>query len=160
MNNEHDYLIRLDYPLDRGKLIAAMHEAENYKTSYIDSRYNNIQLKNWQISHWSNNYVQQIMDDFEVLGSPRFYWLAANSCIPPHIDNETTCSINFILNDNPAPVNFSKFSFVYTQCLLNTSVIHWVRNNDTDRLLFKISIFNESYADLSKRIKYRAKLLS
>ena len=153
--NKEDYLIELDYQLDIKLILESASDAEKFKDSYIDPRYNSYKVKSWLISKFTNNYVQKILDDFEVNGSPRFYWLKANTVVPPHVDNDTKCSINFILSENAAPVNFDSQVFYYKQCLLNTSKTHWVKNGPIERLLFKISVFDESYDDLKKRIKFR-----
>lgn len=153
--NKEDYLIELDYKLDNKLILEAASDAEKFKDIYIDPRYNSYKVESWLISKFSNDYIQKILDDFEVKGSPRFYWLKANTVVPPHVDNDTKCSINFILSDNAAPVNFDNQVFYYKQCLLNTSRIHWVKNGPIERLLFKISVFDESYDDLRKRIKFR-----
>jgi hypothetical protein len=153
--NEEDYLIHLNYNLDYNLMLESAKNAEKTKACYVDPRYNSYKLNSWLISKFSNDYIEKILNDFEVDGYPRFYWLKANSVVPPHVDNDTKCSINFILSENPAPVNFNQHIFYYRQCLLNTSKIHWVKNGPTDRLLFKISIFDESFESLSKKIKFK-----
>jgi hypothetical protein len=153
--NRSDYLIDLNYPLNYELLKKSAQIASDNKIFYQDSRYNNRKLSNWLISKYSDDYITQIMKDFDIIGSPRFYWLDANTMIPPHIDNETTCSINFLLSDNLAAVNFESNQFYYRQCLLNTKKIHWVSNGNSQRILFKISVFNETYQQLASRIRYR-----
>jgi hypothetical protein len=46
--------------------------------------------------------------------------------------------------------------YVYTQVLLNTTLPHSVTNGATERILLKISIFDETYEQLSARISYKA----
>jgi hypothetical protein len=94
------------------------------------------------------------MEDFGVQGSPRFYWQEPNSILPMHVDNNTTCSINFVLTDNPSPVTVEDNDYVYEQAVLNTTKLHGVKTNGEERVLLKISIFDESYEDLIKRIPY------
>ncbi len=153
--NRSDCLIDLNYPLDYDLLKKAVDIASTKKKCYEDPRYNNRKLSNWLISKYSNDYIDKIITDFEITGSPRFYWLDPNTMIPPHIDNETTCSINFLLSDNLAAVSFGSTELYYRQCLLNTKKLHWVRNGNSPRILFKISVFNEPYEELASRIKYR-----
>lgn len=121
---------------------------------YTDSRYPDYALETWKILKHDSPLLDKIMEDFGVKGSPRYYWQDANSTLPMHTDNGTTCSINFVLTPNPAPVTIEEEDYVYTQCLLNTTKLHGVKTNDEDRILLKISIFDESFEDLTKRLPY------
>lgn len=152
---ENTHLVRLDYPLDKARLLQDSIEARKVSHPYQDPRFPEHEFNYWDISRFTSEYIEQIMADFEVKGKPRFYWLKANSVLPEHVDNGTTCSINFVLSDNPAPVTFGDKEYTYSMVLLNTSIPHSVTNGDTERLLFKISIMDESFEDLSKRIKYK-----
>lgn len=151
-----DPLIHLNYPLDINLLIA---EAEKAKTSASpygnDPRYPDQQHDQWLISRYTSEYIDQIMKDFEVQGRPRFYWLMPHASLPEHVDYNTQCSINFILTEDRAPVTFEGKDYSYKQALLNTTRTHSVKNGNTLRLLLKISIFDETFDVLSKRIKYK-----
>lgn len=148
-------LIHLNYPLDKERLIKDSIEAKKISQAHTDNRYPNENFDYWQKSFYTSDYIEQIMKDLEVTGKPRFYWLDPHKDIPEHVDNGTTCSINIILNDEAAPITFGDKDYYYTMVLLNTSIPHSVKNNNTERLLFKISIFDESYEDLANRIKYK-----
>lgn len=148
-------IILLNYPLDKTLLIR---EAEIFKElaeSYTDPRYPGKELDNWLIYRHSSDYSKKIMDDFEIEGKARFYWLSANTVLPEHVDNNTTCSINFVLSDDAAPVNIQGKDYFYKQALLNTTIPHSVRNGNAERILFKISIFDKSFKDIASRIKYK-----
>jgi len=147
----------LDYPLDVTKLLEIADQAKTKSISYKDPRYPNVNMDHWKIRKFNNSYIQQIIDDFEVDGNPRFYWLKANTYLPIHVDNGTTCSINFILSEDPSPVTFDNKDYWYSQALLNTSVPHSVWNKSSERILLKISIATESYEDLANRIKFKKK---
>lgn len=148
-------LIHLNYPLDRDRLLQDSIKAREHSLAHTDNRYPDVDFTYWQKSFYTSDYIEQIMRDLEVQGKPRFYYLEPNTVIPEHTDNGTTCSINIILNDSPAPITFGNTDYYYTMVLLNTSIPHSVKNNDTERILFKISIFDESYEDLANRIKYK-----
>ena len=94
------------------------------------------------------------MNDFGVVGKPRFYWLEPFAEIPEHIDNGTLCSLNFILSPDPAPIVIEDIEYTYKYVLLNTAVRHSVFNGPTERIMLKISIFDETFEDLAKRIPY------
>ena len=84
---------------------------------------------------------------------PRFYFLPKGVEIPEHVDNNTKCSINFLINSkNPAPVTVEGVDYYYKACLLNTQKMHSVKNNTEDRLLFKLSIFDDDFDTVKEKI--------
>ena len=111
----------------------------------------------WQIAkieEWS--YANKIISDlglteFDI--KPRFYWLGANTRLSPHTDNNTCCSINYIINDDYAPIVVDGQEFMYKSCLLNCQVTHMVPAYPLERKLFKLSIFDKSYGDVLNTIK-------
>lgn len=149
-------IVHLDYNLDKDLLLKEAESAKMNATSYSDDRYPNVILDNWLISRHSSEYLLKIMDDFGVQGKPRFYWLQPYSEIPEHVDNGTMCSINLILSDKPAPIIISGKKFVYKQALLNTTIPHSVLNGPEERVMLKISIFDETFEELANRISYKA----
>lgn len=133
-------------------LIEAEH-ARHQAKSYYDERLD-VPIDEWRIVKYNSPFVQKIMDDFEVNGKPRFYFQEPHFKLPVHIDFNTTCSINFVLTDNAAPVDFDGRQYYYKQALLNTAIPHSVQNGSEERILLKISIFDVSFEELAKRIKY------
>lgn len=99
-------------------------------------------------------FIEELKQMFNIDGRARFYNLSANSSIPMHIDRETLCSINIILDaEKPAPVKYgSGNKYFYKVALLNTSVMHAVDNNDEERFLFKFSIFDEDFETVKMKI--------
>lgn len=150
-----DPLIFLDYPLDKEKLLVEAIEAKQNSKPYTDSRYPDLYMEDWLIGHYNSEYITKIMNDFEVEGKPRYYWMKPHAVIPEHVDNGTQCSLNFVLTENASPVTIGGTEYYYDSILLNTTVPHSVTNNEHERIMLKISIFNESYTDLAKRIKYK-----
>lgn len=149
-----DPLIFLDYQLDKEKLLNEAKIARENSKPYTDSRYPDLIMDDWLIGHYNSEYITKIMQDFLVEGKPRYYWMKPYAVIPEHVDNGTQCSLNFVLTENAAPINIGSEEYYYTSILLNTTVPHSVTNNEHERIMLKISIFNESYEELSKRIKY------
>jgi hypothetical protein len=150
-----DPLIFLDYPLDKERLLKDAIEAKKNSKPYTDSRYPDLYMEDWLIGHYNSEYITRIMNDFNIEGKPRYYWMKPHAVIPEHVDNGTQCSLNFVLTDNASPITIDNREYYYTAILLNTTVPHSVINNEYERIMLKISIFNESYEDLAKRIKYR-----
>jgi hypothetical protein len=85
----------------------------------------------------------------------RFFKLDANKYLLPHVDNKTQCCINFILNDNPALITIQDIPYTYKQALINTRMSHSVRNGDTDRILFKISIFDVPFDEVKEIMEHQ-----
>jgi hypothetical protein len=147
-------ITHLNYPINKDRLLVLADSIKNVASPYTDPRYPDAVLDTWLILKYNDDYIEQIMDDFGVKGSPRFYWQEPNSVLPMHVDNNTTCSINFVLTDDPAPVTVEDVDYVYEQAVLDTTKLHGVNTNDEERILLKISIFDESYEDLVKRIPF------
>ena len=147
-------ITHLNYPLNLDRLLVLADNIKNTASPYTDPRYPDKVLDTWLILKYNDVYIDEIMKDFGVSGSPRFYWQEPNSTLPMHVDNNTTCSINFVLTENPAPVTIEGTDYIYEQAVLDTTKLHGVNTNNEDRILLKISIFDESYADLIKRIPF------
>ena len=147
-------LLHLDYSLDKLALWEIANGLRSQATNYIDPRINQT-IKNWIVIKHTSPYIEKIISDFGVGGSPRFYWLAPNSRLTTHVDNGTKCSINLILNDNPAPITILNTNMVYTQALLNTSLPHSVTNGPEERVLLKISIFDKTFDEVAACIRYK-----
>ena len=151
------YLTHLKYDFNEDIINELAEQLRNKAKPYKDSRFPNKAADHWHTLKFEHEYLQKIMNDFKINGSPRFYWQKPNSIISTHVDNGTQCSLNFVLSDNPAPVTFEdKHDFYYKQCLLNTSLPHSVKNGENERLLLKISVFDETYESLAERINYES----
>ena len=148
-------LTHLNYPVDTSVLLTSAARAKQDSKPYTDSRYPDLRLDTWHIGHYVDEYIRKIMKDFDVVGKPRFYWLEPFAEIPEHVDNDTQCSINLILTQDPAPIRIQGKEFYYTQALLDTTVPHAVVNGPKERIMLKISIFDQTYEMLRDRINYK-----
>jgi hypothetical protein len=148
-------LIHLNYKVDKKALLAEALANQNNAVAYTDNRYPDMKLDDWLIGHYNSQSIVKIMNDLEVTGKPRFYYLQPNAIIPEHKDNGTKCSINIILTEHAAPITFGDKDYYYDTILLNTTLPHSVTNNEHERIMLKISIFDESYESVAARIKYR-----
>ncbi len=146
------HLIPISYPLDEKKFIEAYSQYASKAEAYSDPRIET-PVEHWKILRFDPTRVQNILNDLNVEGSTSIYLLEKNKSLKPHKDYETQCSLNFILGDDePAPVIIEGREYFYKQCLLNTQRLHWVKNGNRDRLLFKISIFDMSFEEVAQRI--------
>ena len=110
------------------------------------------------LSEYCNEIKRMFMLPGRVDG--RFYRFGANITLPPHVDGSasrperTQCCLNFMLNNNTAGVTFhdkgKETSYTYRQALLDVSQMHSVKNNDIDRILFKISIFHVCFDEVKE----------
>jgi hypothetical protein len=102
-------------------------------------------------SKLSYDYAESLKRKYNILGKTNvsFYRLLANETLPWHIDTDTKCAINFILNGEAAPVIYEEGTYTYKQALIRTDINHKVINGDKDRILFKISIFDMDFDDVA-----------
>lgn len=149
-------LYHLNYPLDTKLFLMMAEEYKIHSKPYYDPRYD-ATIDFWKQYRVQNKVIEDLMFDLNIKGKPRFYWTEPNTTIPEHVDNKTTCSVNFILTNDPAPVTIEGTDYVYEQCLLNTSLKHSVKNGDEERILLKISIFDTPFEKVIEQIpeKYR-----
>jgi hypothetical protein len=145
-------LVHLKYDLDTNKLLEDAKNAKLTSKPYTDTRYPNQQKDDWHIGHYTSDNIQKIMLDFGIEGKPRFYWLEPYATIPEHVDNGTTCSLNFILSKDPAPITIEGVDYTYKQVLLDTTRMHSVTNGNTERVMLKISIFDKSFKEVASLI--------
>jgi len=95
------------------------------------------------------DYVNNICNDMGIVAKPRFYTLDPYTYLVPHIDYGTSCSINILLYDQQnAPVNVEGVEYKYNACVLNVTKEHSVRNGPLKRILFKLSIFDQTYEEI------------
>ena len=145
-------LTHLNYPID----LKYLNKKFNSST-FINLKYFSFSIKNLYISKINSDpYINMILKDLNLIGSPRFLKIQANTSLFPHIDNKTKCSINFLLDDYNDPIVFGLFlpykKFFYKSAIIDTTKFHSVRATNYDRKIFKISIFQESYLDICKKL--------
>lgn len=152
INNEE--ILVFDFAFDQEHLLDLWQQHKNQSKPYSDKRFNRFVMKNWRIvNDIKIDYADYLNQHFDIKGSPRFYILEANTSLMMHVDQDTTCALNFVLSDNAAPVRFgSGNSYFYKSALLNTGIKHAVDKTDSDRILFKLSIKDESFEDVKQKI--------
>lgn len=151
--NNHEILV-FDFDFDQSYLLEVWNEYKNNSVPYQDKRFNRFVMKNWRIVNELNlDYADYLNNYFDIKSSPKFYILDANTSLAMHVDQDTTCALNFVLSDNPAPVRFkSGNSYYYKTALLNTSIKHAVDKTQNDRILFKLSIKDEPFDSVKQKI--------
>lgn len=147
-----DGITHIKYDLNKEYLLKLAESLKTNSTPYVDPRYDNKPLQTWKILKLNDPYVDSIMRDFGIKGKARFYWQEANSLLPMHTDNGTSCSINFILSDDPAPVTIEGKDYYYEQAVLDTTRMHGVTTRSNERILLKISVFETPYEKFIERI--------
>lgn len=145
-------LYHIDLPIPDSILEQAKLE-EGYK-SYYDTK-NKHHINGWDQKHIDSGpayeYSKIIQDILELKDvRPRFYIQHTGMTIPMHKDRGTQCSFNFIL-EGTSPITFEYGEEYYQKAILNTQSMHAVYNTIDDRVLYKISIFDQSYDEVVKR---------
>ena len=124
---------------------------------------------------------KEFNNKYHINAEGRYYTLPPEYELTPHKDFGTKCAINFILKGSSPIVfhealteaaaegnnyrivhqqNSSLMNYkivhkqAYDQALLNLQELHSVPKSSTGRILLKFSIFDESYEEVLRKIKY------
>jgi len=141
----------INYPLDMQEAWAHANKLRPTATPYRDKRYN-VVLDNWLMARCHSLFIEQLVQDLGMEGDARYYWQQPNSYVPDHVDNNTKCGINFILSEEPAPITIQGVDYFYKQAVIDTTQMHSVRTGNQERVLLKISIYNNSYIEVVKKL--------
>ena len=152
MTNNEDILV-FDYDFNKLALLDFWNQNRDNSQPYSDKRFGKFVMNNWRIlKNIEIEYANILCEYFNIDADPKFYVLKANTALLPHIDQDTTCSINFLLSDGAAPVRFGNNEYYYTTALLNTTRKHSVDKYPTDRVLFKLSVKYEDFDIVKQKI--------
>jgi len=152
MINNEDILV-FDFDFDKSALLDFWNQNQDNTEPYTDRRFGKFVMNNWRIlKNIEIEYAKKLCEYFDIEADPKFYVLKANTQLLPHIDQDTTCSINFLLSDGAAPVRFTDSEYYYRTALLNTSRKHSVDKYPKDRILFKLSVKNEGFDIVKQKI--------
>ena len=115
--------------------------------------YKDTPIENLYISKLDNDpYIQSIFKEIGAEGSARFLMIPAKSKLFIHKDHNTLCSLNVILNDVLDPILFGESApfteYTYKQAILDTTQFHHVKTSTQDRIIFKLSFFNNTYTEI------------
>ena len=152
MINNEDILV-FDFDFDKSTLLDFWNQNQDNTQPYSDKRFGRFVMNNWRIlKDIELEYADAMCNHFDIDAIPKFYVLQANTILFPHIDQDTTCSINFLLSDGAAPVRFGENEYYYKTALLNTTRTHSVDKYPKDRILFKLSIKDEGFDIVKQKI--------
>jgi len=145
-------IIEFDFDFDKELLLTQASDMEGYEP-FVDPLNGDV-FDGWAIKRVNTGYAQELSDHFQKLFDlkdcrPRFYIQRPGFSLGFHKDRGTLCSFNFLLSDNLDVINFREFDCYYKTGLLNTQVEHAVLNVSSDRLLFKISVFDKTFEEIS-----------
>ena len=107
----------------------------------------------WLVSYHTSDYIENIMKDLNIKGSPRFYFQQPHFHLKPHRDYGTQCAVNFILNGT-TPINIEGKEYVYSQALVNVQKEHSIKTDNEERIMLKFSIKDKSFEEVLNNIKY------
>lgn len=146
-------IFKIDYEFDSKSLLEELMSQPD--ASYEDTTHGdvpNFRLIN-SVLDIATAEMERFCSHFKLpIGKPRYYKVDEDSVLLPHIDHNTKCSINHILNDDAAPIMFAGYGeFQYKTALLDTSQIHGVDNlKKPNRYLYKISFLNHDFREIVK----------
>jgi len=148
-----NHLIHFTYEYDHGRLLLEANDPNGYVKYCVSET--NYTIDGWHIKRCSNGYAMEINNHFKNLFNltdckPRFYIQEPGFDIGFHTDQNTLCSFNFVLSNDPDPISFTNFDVIYNQALLNTQVKHAVLKTKSKRILFKISVFDKSFEEIAR----------
>jgi hypothetical protein len=105
---------------------------------------------------WNTDVTKKIAKDFvEYYKIPykyivNFLYVEPNGFLPWHSDQENSMSaINCILTPDPVAIQFKEGQYIYDTALVDVASMHQVQNNNTPRILFRIT-FQENEATFNK----------
>lgn len=121
---------------------------DTYVDPISDSR-----VEGWLIRKVTSGYAMSLCKNFaDMIEStdcrPRFYILEPGHSIVFHKDRGTLCSLNIILSGSDDPISFRDFNISYKMALLNTQKEHAVISPSSQRILFKLSIFDKTFDEV------------
>ncbi len=154
---KNDNIFIFDYDFDRELLLKEYEKIKDKLEVYEDIYGVSAQ---WKVHRLEKcDYANYLCDLIGINCRPRFYVLEPSKLLGPHVDLNTLCSINILLNyTNPAPVSSEGNEYSYKQCVLNTQKMHHVMNTAEERILFKMSIFDYQYEDVCEKVKQALKI--
>ena len=148
-------LLHTTYPLDTKLCLALAEKARPLAFPYKLSAQHDWDVPEWLMAEFTSDYIEQIKSDIGLACESRFYFQEKNFYLPEHQDTGTTCSLNFVLSDDPAPVTINGIDYTYTQALMDTSQMHGVKNSASERILLKLSIIDMDFKQASKHLKLK-----
>lgn len=149
-------ITKTKYPINRQQLLLEANQSRvNNKPFMIDVKGAQVEwVAGWNISRTSSDCIYALMESIgvEKIAKPRFYYMKPYVALPLHVDVNTQCSFNFVLSDNPAPIQIEGVDYFYAQALLNTRRQHRVINASEERVMLKLSILDHSYEKVLQMI--------
>jgi hypothetical protein len=150
--NNKDILV-FDFDFNKSALLDFWKQNRDNTQPYSDKRFGRFVMNNWRIlNNIELEYADKLNKYFDIDTIPKFYVLKANTILFPHTDQDTTCSINFLLSEGAAPVRFGENEYYYRTALLNTTRTHSVDKYPKDRILFKLSVKDEDFSIVKQKI--------
>ena len=152
INKSMKPLIHLNYPINKDILLLESDKARETANPWHHK--NEVTAgHNWLVSYYTSDYIDNIMKELNIVGSPRFFFQQPHFHLKPHRDYGTQCAVNFILNGT-TPINIEGKEYVYSQALVNVQREHSIKTDSEERIMLKFSIKDKSFEDVLKDIKY------
>ena len=109
---------------------------------------------NYYYTPYEPNFLKKyIKNTFEIQGrwNMKFVYISPGANLDWHIDKGTKSSINWVINNSKAELQYRDKNYSYTSAILDTSKEHRVVNLKQERIIFKVSCFDMEYEQLCER---------
>jgi hypothetical protein len=151
-------LIEFEFDYNKDLLLAQANDLKDYEC-FIDPANGDV-FDGWLIKRVNSGYAQELSNYFQKLFDlkdcrPRFYIQKPGFSLGFHKDRGTFCSFNFLLSNDIDVINFREFNCSYRIGLLNTQVDHAVLNVSSERILFKISVFDKTFEEICNVLPHK-----
>lgn len=151
-------IVEFDFDYDKERLLAEANDLTGYNP-FIDPLDGKV-FDKWLIKRIETGYAQELSQQFsDMFGlqdcRPRFYIQKPGFALGFHKDRGTLCSFNFLLSDNLDVINFRGYNLFYRTALLDTQTEHAVLEVTSDRILFKLSVFDKTFEEIKDVLPFK-----
>jgi len=171
----HPPIAEIDYPIDWNRIPVDKIRDNMKPTSQLDYILNSYPSEGeskehkkawgevfdfwytWRIDKgYLSGYLKQISEEIGagLNTNLTFYYLDPYKTLLPHCDIRS-CSVNFVLSDDVAPINFDDFGdFHYSSFIFDgKNHKHSLMNRSAERFTLQVGFFNVSYAEIKRRLE-------
>lgn len=147
-------IVHLYYPLDTDALLIDAETAR--ETAELHGGPKTQKTGKWLISYYENARTNKIMEDLNIKGKTRWYFIGNNFYVEPHVDTGTAkCAVCFVLSDNASPITIGDKDHHYTQALIDVQQEHSVKKSREERIILRFTIEDKNFETVAKEINYK-----
>ena len=147
-------IVNLDYPINRDALLIDAEKAR--ETAVLHGGPKTQESGKWLISYYENARIKKIMEDLNIKGKTRWYFIGEDFYVEPHTDwGSARCAVCFVLSDNASPITIGEEDHFYTQVLIDVQKKHSVKKSSEERIILRFTIEDKDFDTVAKEIRYK-----